>query len=60
MNSHTTPDRPALSEDDKALLKLLDTLGSEGAIRSLLHGGTVSTHLAWLKQQPPKPTPTRR
>lgn len=49
-----------LSEQDQALLKLLDTLGTEAAIRSQLHGGTVETHLAWLEQHPLKPSPARR
>lgn len=49
-----------LSEHEQALLKLLDTIGTEAAIRSQLHGGTVKTHLAWLEQQPPKPSTARR
>ena len=49
-----------LSDQDRALLNLLDAIGTEPAIRSLLHGGTVETHLAWLEHQPPKPTTARR
>jgi hypothetical protein len=33
------------------LLKLLDTIGSEADIRSVLKGGTLKSHLAWLKQR---------
>lgn len=49
-----------LSHQDQALLTLLDAIGTEPAIKALLHGGTVASHLAWLKQNPPKPSPTRR
>jgi hypothetical protein len=44
-------------KDHRKLSQILDAIGTEAGIISLLVGGTLATHLLWLQRRTPSAAP---